>query len=124
MTLTAQVMIDVVHTYVRALNAGDLPGVMALYAPDASVEDPVGSTPVSGHAAIRAFYAAATAMALRVVLEGEIRAARASCAFGFAVSFDDHGRQTTIRPIDVFDFDDAGRITRMRAYFGGTNIHS
>lgn len=33
----------VVHAYVAALNAGDLEAIVALYADDASVEDPVGS---------------------------------------------------------------------------------
>jgi ketosteroid isomerase-like protein len=37
-------MTAAVHAYVAALNAGDLDAIVALYADDASVEDPVGST--------------------------------------------------------------------------------
>ncbi len=114
---------DVVHAYVRALNGADLDAIMALYAEDATVEDPVGSPPKVGHAAIRAFYAASTAMRLDVALEGEIRVTERACAFAFSVSLAHEGRTTTIRPIDVFEFDADDRIQRMRAYFGAPNIH-
>ncbi|QEE26273.1 steroid delta-isomerase [Rhodanobacter glycinis] len=116
-------MTDVVHAYVRALNGADLDAIMALYAEDATVEDPVGSPPKVGSAAIRAFYAASTAMKLDVALEGEIRVTDRVCAFAFRVSLAHEGRTTTIRPIDVFEFDADGRIQRMRAYFGAPNIH-
>lgn len=118
-----QHMIAVVHRYVDALNAGDLDAIVTLYADDATVEDPVGSLPHEGRAAIRAFYAAAAAMNLVVALDGEIRVAARSCAFAFSVRFMHAGQPTTIRPIDLFDFDAAGRISRMRAYFGAPNIH-
>ena len=52
---TTEHMTDVVQRYVAALNAGDLEGIVALYADDATVEDPVGSEPQRGIAAIRAF---------------------------------------------------------------------
>jgi len=113
----------VVHAYVAALNAGDLEAIVALYADDASVEDPVGSTPLVGTEAIRAFYARSTAMPLQVTLDGEVRVAGNECAFPFSVSFVHEGRRTTIRPIDTFRFDAAGRILQMRAFFGPGNIH-
>lgn len=119
-----QHMIAVVHRYVAALNGGDLDAIVALYADDATVEDPVGSPPQEGRDAIRTFYAATTAMDLTVALEGEIRVAPRSCAFAFSVRLLLDGRPTTIRPIDVLDFDAAGRICRMRAYFSAPNIHA
>lgn len=112
----------VVHAYVRALNAGDLEAIVALYADDATVEDPVGSAPVAGREAIRAFYARSVAVPLEVALEGPVRAAGRECAFPFSVSLVWEGRRTTFRPIDTFRFDDAGRIVQMRAFFGPTNI--
>lgn len=39
--------------YVRLVNAGDLPGLAGLFAEDARLEDPVGSRPLVGRAAIR-----------------------------------------------------------------------
>lgn len=118
-----QKMIEAVHTYVRALNAGDLDAIIALYADAATVEDPIGSPPKVGCAAIREFYAVSTAMKLDVALEGEIRAVGRECAFAFRVGLTHEGRRMTIRPIDTFEFDEHGRILRMRACFGATNIH-
>ena len=75
----------VVHRYIAALNAGDLDAIVALYADDATVEDPVGSPPHQGHAAIRAFYAKSLAIKLDVALEGPVRAAANEAAFAFCV---------------------------------------
>ena len=116
-------MTAAVHAYVAALNAGDLDGIVALYADDASVEDPVGSKPLVGIEAIRAFYARSTAIALQVTLDGEVRVAGNECAFPFSVSFVHKGRRTTIHPINTFRFDEAVRIVQMRAFFGPGNIY-
>lgn len=111
-----------VEAYVRALNASDLDAIVALYADDAVVEDPVGTAPKCGLAEIRAFYAGSLKLKLRVELEGQIRAVANEAAFAFSVSFEVKGQRTTIRPIDLFRFDDAGRIVHMRAFFGPANI--
>lgn len=120
---TPQTMEAVVHAYVRALNEADLEGIVALFADDATVEDPIGSEPHRGRAAIRSFYASSLRLPLQVALEGEVRAVADSVAFPFRVSFEMDGRRTTICPIDVFRFNEAGRITEMRAYFGPANMH-
>ena len=96
---------------------------MALYAADATVEDPVGSEPRRGLDAIRAFYAKALQLPLRVELQGEVRAVANEAAFAFTVSFEHQGRRTTIAPIDHFRFDTAGKIVSMRALFGPQNMH-
>ncbi len=107
-----------VHAYVRALNAADLEAIVRLFADDAVLEDPVGSLPRRGIAEIRAFYAGSLSLKLQAELEGPVRAVAREAAFAFSVSFDIDGQRTTIRPIDVFRFDDAGRIVQMRAFFG------
>ena len=112
----------VVHRYIAALNARDLDAIVALYAPDARVEDPV-CTPVKvGAEEIRAFYAASVALELEVELEGPVRAAAGEVAFAFRVSFPMDGKRMTVRPIDVLRFDVDGRICQMRAFFGEDNI--
>lgn len=114
----------VVHEYLRALNAGDLEAIVALYADDATVEDPVGSAPVAGREAIRAFYARSLTMSLDARLEGPVRVAGNECAFAFSAALTHQGRRMTIRPIDTFRFDAAGRITQMRAFFGPGNVET
>ncbi len=115
-------MAAAVHAYIRALNVGDLDAIVALYADDAEVEDPVGSQPKRGLADIRAFYANSLQLPLQVELEGAIRAVAGEAAFAFSVSFEVKGQRTTIRPIDLFRFNAAGRIVQMRAFFGPANI--
>ena len=119
---TPEAMQAAVHAYVRALNAADLDAIVALYADDAVVEDPVGSVPQRGLADIRAFYARSLRLPLQVELEGPVRAVAGEAAFAFRVSFAIKGRRTTIRPIDVFRFNEAGRIVHMRAFFGPSDI--
>ncbi|MEX8195409.1 steroid Delta-isomerase [Comamonas guangdongensis] len=120
---TYEYMSAVVRRYVAALNASDLEDIVALYAADATVEDPVGSEPRRGLDAIRAFYAKALQLPLRVELQGEVRAVANEAAFAFTVSFEHQGRRTTIAPIDHFRFDAAGKIVSMRALFGPQNMH-
>lgn len=122
--LTPDVMHTAVHRYIRALNESDLDGIVALYADDAVVEDPVGTPPHSGHAAIRAFYANSLSLKLDVRLEGDVRAAANWAAFAFRVQFVWDGQSTTISPIDVFEFNELGKITRMRAIFGSANTQT
>lgn len=119
---TTEHMQDVVHAYVRALNDGDIDAIVALFADTAMVEDPVGSAPQQGLEAIRAFYAKSLALKITVELEGPVRAVEREAAFAFRVSFEARGQRTVIRPIDTFRFDEQGRITQMRAYFGRGNI--
>ena len=120
---TAEHMTEVVQRYVAALNASDLESIVAIYADDATVEDPVGSEPQRGIAAIRAFYANSLKLPLQVALHGEVRATVNEAAFAFTVSFEYQGRKTTVAPIDFFRFNEAGKVVSMRALFGEKNIH-
>lgn len=121
---TAEHMSAVVQRYVDALNASDLDGIVALYADDATVEDPVGSEPQRGIAAIRSFYANSLKLPLKVELTQEVRAVANEAAFAFTVSFEYKGRKTTIAPIDHFRFNKTGKVVSMRALFGEKNIHA
>ena len=121
---TPEHMTAVVQRYVAALNAGDLDGIVALFADDATVEDPVGSEPRSGTAAIREFYANSLKLPLAVELTQEVRAVANEAAFAFTVSFEYQGRKTVVAPIDHFRFNGAGKVVSMRAVFGEKNIHA
>ena len=48
---------QVVDDYIRLVGSGTADEIVALYAEDATVEDPVGTDVRTGHAAIREFYA-------------------------------------------------------------------
>ena len=122
--LSAADVTTIVKGYLRALESGDVEAIVSLYAEDATLEDPVGSTPVKGHDAIREFYARAKDWSPRTRLSGPVRVAGRECAFAFAVTVSYEGRRITVHPIDTFRFDAAGRIVQMRAYFGHGDIES
>ncbi len=54
-TLTDQHIAQAMQAYVDHITAGDPDTVVALFAEDPVVEDPIGSEPARGHAAPREF---------------------------------------------------------------------
>ena len=105
--------------YLKALDNQDLDAVMALYADDAVVEDPVGSEPHVGIEAVRAFYASVVEFKLESKLTGQLRIAGDEVAFPFQVKNDSFGLRMNI--IDVFKFNDEGKVCSMRAFWGESN---
>ncbi len=106
--------IAVVHRYVEAFEKADLDIIRDIYAEDAVVEDPVGSEPHVGLAAILGFYEGALASGAKLELTGDVRCAGNTVAFPFKVIMP--GME--IAPIDVFEFDDQGKVRSMKAYWG------
>lgn len=112
-------MKQALQQYIDAFNRADHEAVVALYADDASVEDPVGSPIRQGRAAIAAFYKMAVANGAQLSLAAPIRGSHgnaAAMAFDVQVNLPD-GR-AVIRVIDVMTFDSTGRFASMRAYWG------
>ncbi|MGV9412001.1 nuclear transport factor 2 family protein [Nocardia sp. NPDC003693] len=109
---------DVIEQYVKLVAAGATDEIVALYAEDATVEDPIGTPTRVGHAAIRELYAALEHAQNK---ETELHAVKvngnhASAYFTLVSYFGD--QRMTLTPIDIMEFDDAGKITKMRAYWG------
>lgn len=121
---TAEQMLALVHGYVDAFDKGDPDAVVALFAEDATVEDPVGTPCKRGHEEIRAFYAGSMATGAKLELLGDPRCAADYVAFPFAVKLEWQGRKQVIEVIDTFRVNDAGKITEMRAFFGPANMKS
>ncbi|MCB9726016.1 MAG: nuclear transport factor 2 family protein [Spirochaetaceae bacterium] len=102
-----------IERYVAFMNAGDADSIAALYAEDATLEDPIGTDPIRGREKIRAFYAAA-AGAVRLELTGNPRVAAGEAAFPMRANL---GPDHAIEIIDVMAFDDDGLIRGMRAFW-------
>jgi steroid delta-isomerase len=111
-----------VHAYVAAFAAGDAAAAAALFAPDASVEDPVGSTVLRGATDIAAFYQRAMQTGARLALTGPVQVCADAAAFSFTVQVAAAGVEIDV--IDVFRFDDAGLITQMQAFWGPANVRT
>ena len=70
--MTHDEMTAVVHAYIESFNNGDAQAALALYAPDAQVEDPVGTPVKTGSAAILEFYQHSMATGAKLTLEGPV----------------------------------------------------
>ena len=110
--------------YVEAYNRADLPAIVNLFAPDATVEDPVGTPLKRGHGELREFFAAGIDMGAKLALNGPVRCVADHAAFAFHVMIDWDGRPTRIDVIDIFRFDVAGKVCEMRAFFGPQNMRA
>lgn len=115
-------MVAAVEAYVTSYNRGDLDGVCAVFAEDAIVEDPVGTPPRVGQAALREFFAVGIQAGARLTLDGPVRCAAGHAAFAFHVDLHWDGADTRIDVIDVFTFDPHGKVTDMKAYFGPADM--
>ena len=112
--MEASAKIKVVHQYVEAFEKSDMGIIREIYAADAIVEDPVGTPLHEGIEAVCAFYEGALASGAKLELTGTPRCAGNAVAFPLQVVMPG----MTIEIIDVFEFNDAGKINSMRAYWG------
>lgn len=110
--------IDAVNQYVEAFEKSDISIIKDIYAPDAIVEDPVGTEPHVGIDAICAFYEGALASGAKLALTGTPRCAGNAVAFSFQVSMPG----MAIDVIDVFEFNAEGKVVSMKAYWGPDDL--
>jgi len=121
--LSEELMKRQMQAYIDAYNRDDLEAIVALYADDATVEDPVGSAPKTGKAAVAAFYTMAMKSGARLALAAPIRASHGtSAAMAFDVLLNMPEGKAVIRVIDVMTFNAAGEFSSMRAYWGRSDM--
>jgi steroid Delta-isomerase len=115
----------VFEEYGARMSKGDTDGIVALFAPDAYIEDPVGGPKQVGHAALRKFYQGgfdAMGGPLEMKLEGAVRIAGSNAAAAYIVKTLNHTEPFRVETLDVMTFNDEGKITSMLAYWGPPNI--
>ncbi|NGY04797.1 SnoaL-like domain-containing protein [Solimonas terrae] len=107
------------QAYVDGFNRADPAAVAALFADDATIEDPVGSPLKTGKAEISKFYEFSMKTGARLKLAAPIRGSHGnSAAMAFDVELKMPEGQAVIRVIDVMTFNEAGQFTSMRAFWG------
>lgn len=112
------VMKQALQSYIDRFNARDVEGMVALYAADASIEDPVGKPPLQGSAAIREFYQSAMVSNATLRLSAPIRGTQGDCAaMAFEIRIPLPQGEHILHAIDVMSFNQAGLVTAMRAYW-------
>lgn len=110
--------------YVEAFNANDAARVTALFADNATVEDPVGTPVRRGRAEIDAFFGHATTVGARLELVAPPRGSHANAAtITFKVHIAGPDGTAHIDVTDVMEFDAHGKIVSMRAYWGADDYH-
>lgn len=114
---TVEDMRATVEKYLDLVANGTAEDITALYADDASVEDPVGTNPHVGRDAVLAFYKVLEPIKRSTELVS-LKAAGNVAVFEFRIVtyFD----QATIHlnPVDIMEFGEDGKVTRMRALWG------
>jgi steroid delta-isomerase len=106
-----------VNRYLELVAKGQADEIAALYSDDATVEDPVGGEVHIGRQAVRGFYASVE----NINAETEVVTLRAlgnEAAFYWYLTIG--GMRIEI--ISVMTFDDEGKITSMKAYWGPDNV--
>ena len=111
-----------VEQYIRGLNNRDMAAITDLYADDATVEDPVGSEPLKGKAAIIRFYEVAFSSGISARLDGSVRLAANHAVFPFVVELNPGNGEMRIEVIDQFTFNDDNKVIAMRAFWGEQNM--
>jgi len=106
-----------VNRYLETVSQGRPDDIAALYAEDATVEDPVGSEVHIGRQAIRGFYTSVENVKSKTEVV-TLRALGNEAAFFWRLIIGG----MTIEIISVMTFDDAGKIASMKAYWGQDNI--
>ncbi|KUI37151.1 steroid delta-isomerase [Mycobacterium sp. IS-1496] len=108
-----------VQRYLDTVASGTADDVAALYAEDATLEDPVGGGEVHiGRQAIAGFYKNMDGTEISTELL-TIRAGGNEAAFLFAITV---GGAMRIEPIEIMTFTGDGQIASMKAYWGPDNI--
>ena len=105
-----------VKRYLELVANGSADDVTALYAEDATIEDPIGSELRQGRAAIHEFYAAFESAEKQTEL-ASLRVGGNEAAFLWSLKVTAGDSGTVIEPISVMTFDDDAKITSMRAFW-------
>lgn len=121
--VSAEHVESMVHRYLELVASGTADEIAALYADDATVEDPVGGGEVHiGRHAIAGFYRNIE----NIPRETELIALRVcghEAAFMFAITVGaGEGARMRIEPIDVMQFNSDGEIASMKAYWSPANV--
>jgi steroid Delta-isomerase len=118
---SAEQITQTVNRYLELVAKGQADDIAALYADDATVEDPVGGEVHVGHQAIRGFYSSVE----NVKSQTEVLTLRAlgnEAAFYWTLTIDLGNGGMRMEIISVMTFDDEGKIASMKAYWGPENV--
>ncbi|MDT4915555.1 MAG: steroid Delta-isomerase [Pseudonocardiales bacterium] len=110
-------MRSVVDSYLSLVATGTAEEITALYADDATVEDPVGTPAHVGRDAIIAFYKVIEPIKRATELVS-FKAAGNIAVFEFKITTSFPEFTIHLNPVDVMEFADDGKVQTMKALWG------
>jgi len=113
-----QAIVERVERYFDTWRTGDVDARRRLFAPHAVLEDPIGTVPVEGSAALEALWRhiAAGGASFEPRLRRVIVAGREALATGVVTALPIHGAAVVTEVFATFEFDRAVEIRRLRVY--------
>lgn len=104
-----------VDSYIELLNSGTAEQIADLYAPDATVEDPIGAEIRDTREQLVEFYSVITGMEDRTATLKWKKVAGDTAVFEFTLVTKTSGLAFEITPVDIMVFDENGKVKSMRA---------
>lgn len=114
MAASREDILNTIEGYVKSVAGGTVDDVLRLYAPGATVEDPVGTDPRTTEESIREFYGIIEPLEQTAELL-TVKIAADTAAFHFVLTTKMGEQFFDISVIDVMTFDDDAKITTMKA---------
>ncbi|WTW97281.1 nuclear transport factor 2 family protein [Streptomycetaceae bacterium NBC_01309] len=97
------------------LSSQDVDGIMAAYAAEPTVHDPVGTEPKVGREAVRAFYESVVPLKPTATLLGPVTVSGDYAAFQFKLELTIGDNLVTVLATEMLRFDEALLVTEMTA---------
>ncbi|EON31462.1 steroid delta-isomerase [Gordonia terrae C-6] len=111
-----------VDAYIELLNSGTAEQIADLYAPDATVEDPIGADIRDTREQLVEFYSVITGMDERTATLKWKKIAGDTAVFEFTLVTKTAGLAFEITPVDIMVFDAAGKVSTMRAVWQQSDL--
>lgn len=112
---------SIIERYLSTVADGSAAEIAALYAEDATLEDPVGSEVRRGRTLIEEFYQGLDGSQVTTTLH-RVRVCGLEATFHFRVVTAAGDQSFVVEPIDVMTFDEEGQITSMRAFWSPDDV--
>lgn len=115
----------VAERYAKLMGTGDWKAIVALFADDATMEDPVGAEVHRGIEAITVLYQTSSKIGVGFEVTGPIRVAGSEVAFPLIATLPSKdGQKSFIDVIDLMAFNESGKISSLRAFWRPQDIRS
>src|SRR5215208_2947100 len=118
-TMSEEMILKVVGDYFAATRSMDVEAWLATFAVDAISHDPVGGRPLEGHDSLRQFFGgiAGAFEAVGLTEDSVFVSGNEAAVKWTGRGVGKNGRQVTFEGIDVFKFNDDGKIQTIWAYW-------